>query len=202
MTIAGTCDLPARALVSNTVQFNGQFGCLKCEQPGVTENWTERTYACFPISPGQPKRPTANTFIDYAKSAFETQSTVHDVKGPTRLSKLESFDLICGNAVDYVHSVLLGVMLLLKFLWFSTEFSRHPFSMTKGTCEIDKRLKDILPPSYLTRYPRSVTSHRIFFKASEYRSLLLFFGPVVSGVFLVLSITTIFYFLVKQFSYS
>jgi hypothetical protein len=78
-----------------------------------------------------------------------------------------------------MHSVLLGVILLLMFLWFSTEFSHQPFSMTKGTCEIDKRLKDILPPSYPTRCPRSATSHRIFFKASEYRSLLLFFGPVV-----------------------
>lgn len=124
----------------------------------------------FPFQQDNPKGPqyTHDKLIDDAKSAFDTQSTVHGVKGPTWLSKLESFDLIRGNAVDYMHSVLLGVVHLLMFLWFSTEFSRQPFSMTKGTCEIDKQLKYILPPSNLTRCPHSVTSHRMFFKASEY----------------------------------
>jgi hypothetical protein len=37
----------------------------------------------FPFPPGQPKRSTANTLIDDAKSVFETQSTVRGVKGPT-----------------------------------------------------------------------------------------------------------------------
>lgn len=32
LTIAGTCDLPAKALVLNSVQYNGKFGCNKCEQ--------------------------------------------------------------------------------------------------------------------------------------------------------------------------
>lgn len=64
---------------------------------------------------------------------------MHGVKGPTWLSKCVRFDLICVNSIDYIHSVLLGVMLLLMFLWLSTEFSRQPFSMIKGTCEIDKR---------------------------------------------------------------
>ena len=32
----GTCDLPAKACVCNTVQCNGAFGCFKCLQPGCT----------------------------------------------------------------------------------------------------------------------------------------------------------------------
>lgn len=31
LTIAGTCNLPA--LVLNSVQYNGKFGCHKCVQP-------------------------------------------------------------------------------------------------------------------------------------------------------------------------
>lgn len=34
--LAGTCDLPAKCLVCNTVQYNGFYGCLKCKQPGQT----------------------------------------------------------------------------------------------------------------------------------------------------------------------
>ena len=32
--IATTFDLPAKALVMNTVQYNGYFGCSQCTQPG------------------------------------------------------------------------------------------------------------------------------------------------------------------------
>jgi len=33
--LAGTCDLPAKYLMLNTIQFNGKFGCCKCLQPGL-----------------------------------------------------------------------------------------------------------------------------------------------------------------------
>ena len=32
--LAGSCDLPAKCLVLNSVQFNGNYGCSKCLQPG------------------------------------------------------------------------------------------------------------------------------------------------------------------------
>lgn len=33
--IACTCDLPARAMVMNIVQFNGNHGCSHCKQKGM-----------------------------------------------------------------------------------------------------------------------------------------------------------------------
>lgn len=30
------CDLPARCLISNSMQFNGKYGCWFCLQPGET----------------------------------------------------------------------------------------------------------------------------------------------------------------------
>ena len=48
----------------------------------------------------------------------------------------------------------------------------------KKAKEFDRRFQDISPP-FSTRYPPSVASHRMFFKASEYRDLLIFYGPVV-----------------------
>lgn len=113
-----------------------------------------------------------------ANLAYDTKSNVHAVKGPTWLGRLSSYDLISGTSIDYMHSVLLGVMRLLMFLWFYSEFSRHPFSMAKSVHEIDRHMNEIQPPS-LTRYPRSVFPHRMYFKASENRSILFFFGPVV-----------------------
>lgn len=182
LTIAGTCDLPAKAMVLNTVQFNGNYGCMKCEQPGKTEKTGPRGHMhAFPFQHTDPKGPprTHEKLVNDAKSAHETKSTVHGVKGPTWLSKVNCFDVILGTGVDYMHSVLLGVMHTLMFLWFSTELSRGPFSMAKESRGIDKRLSEIHPRSTVTRHPHSVSSHRMYFQASEYRSLLLFFGPVV-----------------------
>ena len=30
--LCGTCDLPARCLVCNSIQFNGYYGCIRCRQ--------------------------------------------------------------------------------------------------------------------------------------------------------------------------
>lgn len=180
LTIAGTCDLPAKALVLNTVQCNGKFGCHKCEQPGETVRTGERGHVhAFPYQHRDPKGPlcTNEKFAFDMKIANETKTTIKGVKGPCWLSKLKSYNLIRGTAIYYMHSVLLGVMRLLMVL-FSTEFSREPFSMGKNATEIDRWFQDISPPSS-TRHPRSVASHRMFFKASEYRDLLIFCGPVV-----------------------
>ena len=125
-TIAGTCDLPAKALVLNTVQYNGQFGCQKCEQPGQTVKTGERGHVhAFPFQKTDPKGPprTHKGFVDNAKMAYDSNSIVRGVKGPTFLSRLKSYDLVLGTGIDYMHSVLLGAMRLLMFLWFSTEFS-------------------------------------------------------------------------------
>lgn len=181
LTIAGTCNLPAKALVLNSVRYSGKFGCQKCEQPGKTVKTGERGHVyAFPFQEMDPKGPPRmnEKFDDDAKIAYETKTTVRGVKGPCWLSQLKSYDLLRSTGVDYMHSVLLGVMRHLMVLWFSTEFSRQPFSMSKGTKEIDKRFQDISPPSS-TRYPRSVASHKMFFKASEYQDILIFFGPVV-----------------------
>ena len=34
--LAGSCDLPAKCFVLNSVQYNGKYGCAKCLQPGKT----------------------------------------------------------------------------------------------------------------------------------------------------------------------
>jgi len=115
LTIAGTCDLPAKALEH-----------------------------------GDPKGPlrTNEKFALDMKISSETKTPVKGVKGPCWLSKLKCYNLIKGTAIDYMHSVLLGVMRLLMVLWFSPEFSRQPFSMAKNAKEIDRffRISLLHPP--------------------------------------------------------
>ena len=36
LLLCSTCDLPAKALVMNMIQFNGFYGCSHCMQKGIT----------------------------------------------------------------------------------------------------------------------------------------------------------------------
>lgn len=76
-----------------------------------------------------------------------------------------------------MRSVLLGVMRLLMNLWCSTEFSFKPFSIQN----VRKLTRDFkISPLYLQHDILGQCSPtECFFKASEYRDLLLFYGPIV-----------------------
>lgn len=50
------CDLPARCMVSNSMQFNGEYGCWFCLQPG--QNYTTNKgghVRIFPFQANDPK---------------------------------------------------------------------------------------------------------------------------------------------------
>ena len=49
--LCATCDLPAKALIMNMVQFNGFYGCSRCLQPGIATIYLNHC-AC-----GTPKTP-------------------------------------------------------------------------------------------------------------------------------------------------
>ena len=78
--IGCTCDLPARALVQNIVQFNGAYGCTFCEQPGKTirtdAGGNVHTIPFDHLAPKGPKR-TPETFMQNALEAIEHKSVVN-----------------------------------------------------------------------------------------------------------------------------
>ena len=45
--------------------------------------------------------------------------------------------------------------------------------------EVDNRLLAIKPPNNITRTPRSIESHHKYWKASELRSFLFFYAPII-----------------------
>ena len=56
--LAGTCDLQAKCLMMNTVQFIGMFGCSKCLQPGATFHTSSRGHVhIYPYCPEDSNGP-------------------------------------------------------------------------------------------------------------------------------------------------
>lgn len=105
------------------------------------------------------------------------------VKGPSWFMLLKYFHIVDGVATDYMHGVLLGVQKLLLTLWFENGFKSKMWSHAEKVDAVDKKLSEIKPPSGIGRLPRSISKHLKYWKASELRSFLLYWGiPVLSGV--------------------
>ena len=183
--LACSCDLPARCLLCNSMQFNGENGCWKCLQPGETVSTGARGHCRgFPYksdNPKGPRRTDDNVRKDSNQAATRanngvTRYMVNGVKGPSWLSVLNHFDLVKGIAIDYMHGILLGVQKLLLTLWFSSKFSKSHFSISSKVEHVDLRLRQISPTSEIRRLPRSIQDHLKYWKASELRSFLLYYG--------------------------
>ena len=184
--LAGTCDLPAKCLVMNSVQFNGKHGCSKCLQPGLSWATSERGHVhVYPYDASNttgPKRTKEQHSSDVSKVVVE-QSTLNGIKGPCWMMMLRNYDIISGTAIDYMHCVLLGVVKLLLSLWFVSERSRNHFYIGRSVALVDKRLKEIKPSSAISCNPRAISQHLKYFKASEYFSFLLYYSlPVLTGI--------------------
>ena len=185
--LAGTCDLPAKCLVLNCIQFNGEFGCTKCLEPGITLTTSVRGHThVYPYndlySNGHCQNRTKETYHDNSKEALSKCSIENGIKGPSWLMKLKHYDIIKGTSIDYMHCVLLGVMKLLMSLWFNTTHKHERYYIGRKVGLVDQRLSEINPPSIITRRPRG-SEHFKFYKASEYRSFLLYYSlPILHDI--------------------
>ena len=77
-----------------------------------------------------------------------------------------------------MHCVLLGICKRLLGLWFDSGETAD-YKINSRISTVDARLATIKPPNNISRVPRSIENHRKYFKASELRSFLLFYGPAV-----------------------
>ena len=76
-TIGCVCDLPAKALVMNFVQFNGYYGCNYCEQPGIVIDSEKGGHIhTFPYQQNNPKGPARKDYIQQAALAVQKHNTV------------------------------------------------------------------------------------------------------------------------------
>ena len=82
---------------------------------------------------------------------------------------------------NYVHEALLDVTKLFLSLRFDPSQKAKEFSIFENLNLVDKRLLSMKPPNHITNAPRSMKSHLCYWKASKYRSFLLYLVPVLYG---------------------
>ena len=186
-----TCDLPAKAMVCNSIQFNGAYGCWHCLQRGETARTSGGgNVHVFPFkeeNPGGPKRTkelvreNVNQVIQNIKNG-KSDYMVNGIKGPSCLMYIKNFDFVNGFIIDYMHGVCSGVTKLLLTLWFSNNHKDALFNFHGARLQVNNMLKQIKPTLNITRIPRSL-DEMVHWKSSEYRNFLLYWGiPVMSKI--------------------
>lgn len=163
-------DLPARAMVLNMTQWNGNYGCTYCLDTGTQVSHV-RIYL-----PNDEHRPREEKeVLKCAKEASNTVTPVFGVKGYLVLSPY--LNIVKDTAIDYMHAVLEGVAksLLHKF-WLNGIYKDYRLYLLKEVVQIDEKLLEIKPPHEFRRTPRAIQKTLSYWKASEFRAWLLFFS--------------------------
>jgi len=189
--IAGVFDKPAKALVLNIKSSNGFYGCHVCEQPGETfkgkkdftgdqadgdQNSRRHIYKFKSSNPKGPLRTEENYQLALKTATF--QHDVKGIKGISCLNGLKHYKVLGSTCIDYMHSLLEGVIKNFFSFWFDSECSTGAYSMRKYMQEIDNRLLTITPPKFVPRTPRSIYSYNIW-HAHEYLSFMIYYSLAV-----------------------
>lgn len=171
----GIFDLVAKAPVLSMNQFNGQYGCPTCLNPGV---WNGSRYY-LPDSISILR--TNTSFIRAGKEAQLSHCIVNGIKSKSVLT--DAVDLVNGFPIDYMHCVLEGVTKWLIEKWFHSSNHKANYYIGRQIHIIDSNLMIQKPPHEFSRPPRSVAKHRHHWKASEFRNWLLYYSlPLLSSI--------------------
>jgi hypothetical protein len=169
------CDLPAIASVSNTMQYNGKFGCIKCTHPGETlqqGGGHSRVYPSFPFSLKD------NALYKRCIDAVQRGSApVFGIKGPSVLS--EHILIPEQILTDPMHMLYEGIGKMLLSSFFDSKNHHEVFYMgrPRAVNDFSSRLLSVkllpgMPPF------RSI-SDLSFWKASEVKNFFLFALPLL-----------------------
>lgn len=195
LLLCGSLDAPAKCLFQSFVQFNGNYGCPYCMNPGETVKTSERGHThAYPFNKenlrtGHFALRTHDETHKLAKLATDSIITTgvdkpqKGVRGLSWFLFVPGFDIIRGVAIDYMHGTLLGVVKMLTNLWLDKQHHEQPWYIGKWAREVEKRYVNIRPPSCISRLPRSLVGNLCHLKASELRSFLLFYSlPCLYGL--------------------
>lgn len=156
------CDAPARALLTGTKGHNSYFGCNKCVQEGIHTNYR----MTFPETNANLR--TNDSFRSRIDDSY------HKTTSP--LEELE-FDMVKQIPLDYLHTVLLGVVKKLLKMWVSGDLmSKLPSIDITQISDILSKIS-IKQPKEIQRKIRPL-SNLGHFKGTEFRTILLYAGPV------------------------
>lgn len=160
------CDAPAKAMCKVTKYFSGYFGCDKCEIEG---NYKYRK-VIYPRGTAQRMR---------TNDSFRSQRQAQHHVGDSPFCLLPQLDMVKCFPIDYMHQVLLGVQKKLLYMWVTEPKGAGRLKAEKVEVINQSLIKlSSQTPNDFARKPRSL-KHLPHFKATEFRTFLIYTGKVV-----------------------
>ncbi|CAI6367351.1 unnamed protein product [Macrosiphum euphorbiae] len=163
-------DAPAISYILRTKGHTGFSSCIRCSITGV---FLERR-VCFPETVFNKR--THEEFLNRQDEDYQVHNTI------SILSEVPNIDMVYSFPLDYMHSVCLGVVKKNILLWLGT-LKNSPLSVrlpSQSVKLISNRLMHL--KSNITRdfarIPRGL-NEVLRWKATEFRTFILYTGPVV-----------------------
>lgn len=159
------CDAPARAFILNIKSHTGYYGCHKCTVEGEYVNH-RMTFE------------TIDSELRTNQSVRQKIQEEHHVGLSSEIEKLE-IDLVQNIPLDYQHLVCLGVVRKLINLWIKGKVNN--FRLPARSVHLLSQKLIAIKYNFskeFNRKPRSL-SHLKNWKATEFRTFLLYAGPIV-----------------------
>jgi hypothetical protein len=156
------CDTPARALIKRVKGHSGYYGCDKCHVEGEWHG--KMTF--------QSVSERTRTDAEFAQ---QTDVDHHLAKSPLSLLPV---GMVSQFPLDYMHLVCLGVVRRLLLCWIKGALSiRLSATSVQKVSDQLVRLSSFVPKEFV-RKPRSL-NEVMRWKATEFRTFLLYTGPIV-----------------------
>jgi len=92
------------------------------------------------------------------RSQGKTSLQIHGYKGLSFIFILSFMSHLL--ALDYLHTICIGVTSKILDLWFNPEFKGHDFNVGNRIDEVDREMKKIRPPEFISRAPREIKKDR------------------------------------------
>lgn len=124
--LVSICDSVAKPTVSNSTQFNGEYGCGLCLHPGIQVIEGKGTVRVYPID--QLGNPFAEGLRIHSETLIHVSHKEKGMKGRSALCDHPTFDIIDHSVPDWMHSVLLGISKQFAKLWINSIYYMKDFS--------------------------------------------------------------------------
>lgn len=163
------CDVPAKSFLLRVKGHSGFFSCTRCTHEGEYIN----NRVCFPYNDISHTKRNHNDYI------LKNNEEHHVSPIISCIALIPNINITSLFSLDYMHLVCLGVMKKLINLWMNNGPMRVRLSSLKVkqlSLNLEKMRSCITndfarKPRRIEEYPR--------FKATEFRQLLLYTGPIV-----------------------
>lgn len=159
------CDTPARSFIKLTKGHCGYSACERCTVRGIRKH---RRMVYLDVD--SPER-TDNSFRNM-------EDEEHHIERSVLLTIVPPINMIISFVLDYMHLCCIGVMKRLVDNWLHGSLKNRLTPRNKR--ELSRRI-EALRTQILCEFQRKLRniSHAAQFKATEYRFLLLYCGPIV-----------------------